>query len=82
MITPGLITVFYDAASMQRWNDYPRLVELTELDKQAHKFIIAYFLAAFEEDINYHNLIEAARHCDRYPPGRFSRSDARKTDSN
>lgn len=59
MISPGLITVFYDAASMQRWNDYPRLVELNELDKQSHKFTIAFLLAAYENDINYHNLIEA-----------------------
>ncbi len=39
-----------DAASMQRWNDKIRPVELRELDKQAHKMIIAYFLGKFEED--------------------------------
>jgi putative hydrolase of HD superfamily len=35
---------------MQRWNDKIRPVELMELDKQAHKMIIAYFLGKFEED--------------------------------
>jgi putative hydrolase of HD superfamily len=34
---------------MQRWNDKVRPVELVELDKQAHKMIIAYFLGKFEE---------------------------------
>ncbi|MDR2017517.1 MAG: HD domain-containing protein [Syntrophobacterales bacterium] len=34
---------------MQRWNDKIRSVELRELDKQAHKMIIAYFLGKFEE---------------------------------
>lgn len=50
MITPELIKLIYDAASIQRWNDYPRMTELVELDKQAHKFIIAYFLARSEEE--------------------------------
>jgi putative hydrolase of HD superfamily len=35
------------------------MVELVELDKQAHKFIIAYFIAKLETDINYTHLIEA-----------------------
>ena len=35
------------------------MVELVELDKQAHKFIIAYFIAKLEKDINYTHLIEA-----------------------
>ncbi len=34
---------------MQRWNDQIRPVELIELDKQAHKMVIAYFLGKFEE---------------------------------
>jgi len=34
---------------MQRWNDHIRPVELTELDKQSHKMVIAYVLARFEE---------------------------------
>ena len=35
---------------MQRWNDQIRVVEFTELDKQAHKMIIAYVLGKCEED--------------------------------
>ncbi len=59
MIHPKLIESFFTAASIQRWNDYPRMVELVELDKQAHKFIIAYFLAKMEKDIDMADLIEA-----------------------
>jgi putative hydrolase of HD superfamily len=35
------------------------MVQLVELDKQAHKFIIAYFIAKLETNINYTHLIEA-----------------------
>ena len=59
MLSPELIEHLFAAASIQRWNDYPRMVELVELDKQAHKFIIAYFMANMEEDINSVHLIEA-----------------------
>lgn len=50
MITPLLIEHLFGAASIGRWNDYPRVMELSELDKQAHKFIIAYLLAKSEND--------------------------------
>ena len=59
MINPRIIDYIFSSASIQRWNDYPRMVELVELDKQAHKFIIAYFIAKLENDINYTHLIEA-----------------------
>ncbi len=59
MLSAGLIEHFFASASIQRWNDYPRMVELVELDKQAHKFIIAFFLANMEEDVNHVHLIEA-----------------------
>jgi putative hydrolase of HD superfamily len=49
-ISRELLTRIYDAAYMQRWNDQIRPVDLTELDKQAHKMIIAYMLGKFEED--------------------------------
>jgi putative hydrolase of HD superfamily len=50
---------------MNRWNDHIRPVELTELDKQAHKMVIAYVIAKFEEsdrgiEINWQNLIEGS----------------------
>ncbi len=61
----NLIERFFEAASMQRWNDHIRPVELTELDKQAHKMVIAYVIAKIEEDrkgeghINWLDLIES-----------------------
>ena len=59
MINPRIIDYIFTSASIQRWNDYPRMVQLVELDKQAHKFIIAYFIAKLEKDIDYTHLIEA-----------------------
>ena len=59
MINPKIIEYIFSSASIQRWNDYTRMVDLVELDKQAHKFIIAYFIAKLEDDINFTHLIEA-----------------------
>jgi putative hydrolase of HD superfamily len=63
MISKGIIERFYEAASIQRWNDHARPLELTELGKQAHKMVIAYVLARSEESerqvrINWRYLIE------------------------
>lgn len=49
MIRKALILKIFDSAYMQRWNDKVRPVELVELDKQAHKMFIAFFLGKFEE---------------------------------
>ncbi|MDR0762291.1 MAG: HD domain-containing protein, partial [Campylobacteraceae bacterium] len=59
MISAELIDKIFSAASIERWNDYPRMVELSELDKQAHKFIIAFFLAKEESGVDMLHLIEA-----------------------
>ncbi|MFA7084046.1 MAG: HD domain-containing protein [Arcobacteraceae bacterium] len=59
MINPKIVDYIFSSASIQRWNDYPRMVQLVELDKQAHKFIIAYFIARLEDDVNLTHLIEA-----------------------
>jgi len=48
-IKPLLLKI-YEAAGMQRWNDQVRTIEFTELDKQAHKMIVAYILGKCEED--------------------------------
>ena len=45
-----MLLKIFESANMQRWNDKIRPVELRELDKQAHKMIIAYFLGKFEEE--------------------------------
>lgn len=63
MVNKALILKLYEAASMRRWNDQISPVELTELDKQAHKMIIAYVLAKSEEDkgnkVDWLEIIEA-----------------------
>jgi len=61
MIKKALLLKVHDAASMQRWNDKIRPVELRELDKQAHKMVIAYTLGKFEEEnpeFNWAEIIE------------------------
>lgn len=50
MIRKALLLKIFDAAYMQRWNDKVRPVDLVEMDKQAHKMLIAYFLGKFEDD--------------------------------
>lgn len=65
MISTKIIDRIFEAASMQRWNDHPKIFEFTELDKQAHKMIIAYVLAKIEEQekgakIDWPGLIEGA----------------------
>jgi putative hydrolases of HD superfamily len=60
MIGKALALRIFDAASMQRWNDKICPVELRELDKQAHKMMIAYVLAKFENsnEFDWIELIE------------------------
>ncbi len=50
MLSRELIERLHESASIRRWNDHIRPVEFTELDKQAHKMIIAYVLGRFEAD--------------------------------
>jgi putative hydrolase of HD superfamily len=50
MIRKSLLLKLFDAAYIQRWNDRVRPVEFVELDKQAHKMVIAYFLGKFEDE--------------------------------
>jgi len=52
-----LIKLLFSTASIERWNDLPRPVNFIELDKQAHRMIIAYILAHFEKDIDFYKLI-------------------------
>jgi putative hydrolase of HD superfamily len=65
MISKELISLFFEAAFIRRWNDHVSPVILTELDKQAHKVLIAYVLAKFEQTkrqqpIQWLDLIEGA----------------------
>lgn len=63
MIRKALLLKLFDAAYMQRWNDRIRPVELIELDKQAHKMIVAYFLARMQEEdgvpVPWQRMVEA-----------------------
>lgn len=50
MINKELILKIFSASYMQRWNDKIRPMQFIEIDKQAHKMFIAFFLGKFEED--------------------------------
>ena len=45
-----LLYMLFDATNMHRWNDHIRPLDLTELDKQAHKAAIAWALGKSYED--------------------------------
>ncbi len=48
-LNANILYLFFNSANMNRWNDHMRPVDLTELDKQAHKAAIAWVLGKFEE---------------------------------
>lgn len=48
-LSAGMLYLFFDSANMHRWNDHLRPLDLTELDKQAHKAAIAWILAKHSE---------------------------------
>ncbi|NLK62656.1 MAG: HD domain-containing protein [Fusobacteria bacterium] len=62
MLPLNIIEKLFSASNIQRWNDHIKSIELTEIDKQSHKAIIAFLIAKIEEDlgnnINYTDLIE------------------------
>lgn len=62
MLTKPFLLKLFSAANMRRWNDKICPVELRELDKQAHKMVITYFLGKLEEDagnrIDWNKIIE------------------------
>lgn len=51
-----LLEQIFVAANIRRWNDQATPVEFTELDKQAHKIVIAYLLAHYEILENKHTI--------------------------
>ncbi|QCT94663.1 HD domain-containing protein [Caminibacter mediatlanticus TB-2] len=53
-----LIKLLFTTASIERWNDLPRPFKFIELDKQAHKMIIAYVLSHYEKDVDFLELIK------------------------
>ena len=48
-VSKGFVVKLFAGANIQRWNDKIRPAELTELDEQAHKMIIAYLIGKHEE---------------------------------
>ena len=48
-LTAAMLYYMFDSANMHRWNDHYRTIDLTELDKQAHKAAIAWYLGKCEE---------------------------------
>lgn len=61
-LNADILYLFFNSANMNRWNDHMRPVDLTELDKQAHKAAIAWVLGKFEESsgntIDWRRIIE------------------------
>ncbi len=49
-LSADLLHYIFGAASMHRWNDHLRTIDLTELDKQAHKAAVSWLLGKVEED--------------------------------
>ena len=63
MVSPGLIRKLFSASYIGRWNDKLRPIEFCELDKHAHKMIIAYIIGSFEqkhEEFSWIEIIEGA----------------------
>lgn len=57
-----LLERIFTSASIRRWNDKAVPLDFVELDKQAHKVILAYIFAKYEENkgksVNYTKLIQ------------------------
>ncbi len=63
LIKGELLETLFEAAHIQRWNDHLRPHNFVELDKQAHKMVLAYIIGKFEESeknstVNWGDLIE------------------------
>ncbi len=62
VLNMDLVYMFFGASNMHRWNDKIRPIDLTELDKQAHKAAIAWVLGKYEEEsggsVDWRALIE------------------------
>lgn len=61
MIKKAMLTNLFKGFTIQRWNDKIRTVTLTEIDKNAHKMVIAYCIGKYEETkhaVNWENLIK------------------------
>ena len=61
-LNANILYCLFDSTNMHRWNDHLRTLDLSELDKQAHKAAIAWVLGKCEEDagseLDWHIVIE------------------------
>lgn len=53
-LNADILYLLFNSANMHRWNDHMRPVDLTELDKQAHKAAIAWIIGKSEESAGRH----------------------------
>lgn len=63
MITKEFVLKLFQACYIQRWNDKLRPIDFIELDKHAHKLVIAYILGRYQEKkqkISWSTLIEGS----------------------
>jgi len=62
IINVPLLKELFRGFTVQRWNDKIRPVEFVELDKHAHKMLIAYCMGKYEEmegkTVNWNNIIK------------------------
>ncbi|TDT70563.1 putative hydrolase of HD superfamily [Hypnocyclicus thermotrophus] len=63
MLNKGFLLKLFEGFSLNRWNDFIRPIEFTEMDRHALKMMIAYFLGKYEEEqgniIDWNQLIES-----------------------
>ncbi|GAB5465869.1 MAG: HD domain-containing protein [Candidatus Kapaibacteriales bacterium] len=50
MISMPLLDTFFKAFSVERWNDKLRPIPMIQMDKHAHKMVIAWCIGKYEED--------------------------------
>jgi putative hydrolases of HD superfamily len=62
MLSKRLAEYIFEAFSIQRWNDRIRVIDLTEMDKNAYKMMLSYFIGRVYEDnnsyINWQSMID------------------------
>lgn len=52
-LNANMLYYLFDSSNMHRWNDHLRTLDLTELDKQAHKAAITWVLGRCEQDAGH-----------------------------
>jgi len=61
MISRELVETFFSGFSIERWNDKLRPIPLLQMDKHAHKLIIAWIIGKYEEKngnyVNWNDII-------------------------